>query len=166
LCIILIATYKFYRGLLLAAPLGEAGILIFFIAQNDMFKFCNLQNLCMARICAKTLSKEAIIGINKQFAGGVIRNEAEIEYIVYKVANTRGIDRKAATLLLEIARRHAFADGNKRTAFESMLAFLKLNGKELEVGETSRFNVVVWSVKPRTKLDEIVTWIANHTRKS
>ena len=56
--------------------------------------------------------------------------------------------------------------GNKRTAFEAMLAFLKLNGKELEVGETSRFNVVVWSVKPSTRLDEIVTWIANHTRKS
>lgn len=119
----------------------------------------------MAEIFAKTLSKDAIIGINRQFAGGIIRSEAEVEYIVYKVANTRGIDRKAATLLMEIARRHAFADGNKRTAFESMLAFLKLNGKELEVGETSRFNVVVWSVKPKTALDEIVTWIANHTRK-
>ena len=46
-----------------------------------------------------------------------------------------------------------------------MTAFLKLNGKELKVGETSRFNAVVWSVKPKTQLDEIVTWIANHTRK-
>lgn len=119
----------------------------------------------MARIYAKTLSKEAIIGINKKFDKGVIRNEGELDHIIYKVANTRGIDRKAATLLIDIARRHAFADGNKRTAFEAMLAFLKLNGKELEVGETSRFNVVVWSVKPKTKLDEIVTWIANHTRK-
>ena len=118
----------------------------------------------MARIYAKTLSKEAIIEINRQFEDGAIRNEGEIDYIVYKVAATRGIDRKAAALLMEIARRHAFADGNKRTAFEAMLAFLKLNGKELEVGETSRFNVVVWAVKPRTKLDEIVTWVANHTR--
>ncbi len=118
----------------------------------------------MARIYAKTLSKEAIIEINKKFDKGNIRNEGEIDHIVYKMANTRGVDRKAATLLLEISRRHAFADGNKRTAFEAMMAFLKLNGKELEVGETSRFNVVVWAVKPRTKLDEIVTWIANHTR--
>ena len=55
-------------------------------------------------------------------------------------------------------------DGNKRTAFESMLAFLELNGKKLEVGSTSRFNVVVWSVKPKTDIEEIVTWIANHTR--
>ena len=119
----------------------------------------------MARIYAKTLSKEAIIEINKKFDKGTIRNEGELDHLVYKVANTRGIDRKAATLLMDIARHHAFADGNKRTAFQAMLAFLSLNGKELKVGETSKFNVVVWSVKPRTQLDEIVTWIANHTRK-
>ncbi|MFH1663628.1 MAG: type II toxin-antitoxin system death-on-curing family toxin [archaeon] len=119
----------------------------------------------MARIYAKTLSKEAIIEINKKFDKGIIRNEGDLDHIVFKVANTRGIDRKAATLLMDIARRHAFADGNKRTAFQAMTAFLKLNGKELKVGETSRFNVVVWSVKPKTRLDEIVTWIANHTRK-
>jgi len=119
----------------------------------------------MVRIYAKTLSKEVIIKINRQFAGGIIRSEADIEHIVEKVANTRGIDRKAATLLMDISRRHAFADGNKRTAFGAMLAFLKLNGKELEVGENSRFNVVFWSVKPKTQLDEIVNWVANHTRK-
>ncbi|PIU20939.1 MAG: hypothetical protein COT15_04930 [Candidatus Diapherotrites archaeon CG08_land_8_20_14_0_20_34_12] len=118
----------------------------------------------MARIYAKTLTKEAIITINKQFHEGLLRNEAELEYVVFKVANTRGVDRKAATLLMEIARRHPFADGNKRTAFESMLAFLELNGKKLIVGETSRFNVVVWSVKPKTSIEEIVIWIANHTR--
>lgn len=118
----------------------------------------------MARIYAKTLSGDAIVNINKQFTNGTIRSDAEIEHIVFKVANTRGIDRKAATMLVEIARRHPFVDGNKRTAFESMLAFLELNGKKLEVGETSRFNVVIWSVKPKTSIEEIVNWIANHTR--
>ncbi|MCX6799179.1 MAG: type II toxin-antitoxin system death-on-curing family toxin [Candidatus Diapherotrites archaeon] len=118
----------------------------------------------MAGIYAKTLLKEVIININKQFTDGSIRSEAEIEHIVFKVVDTRGIDRKAATLLMEIARRHPFVDGNKRTAFESMLAFLELNGKKLEVGPTSRFNIVVWSIKPKTSLDKIVTWIANHTR--
>ena len=101
----------------------------------------------MAGIYAKTLSKEAIIEINKKFDKGIIRSEGELEHIVFKVANTRGIDRKAATLLMDIARSLVFADGNKRTAFESMLAFLKINGKELDAGETSRFNVVVWSVR-------------------
>jgi prophage maintenance system killer protein len=45
-----------------------------------------------------------------------------------------------------------------------MLAFLELNGKKLKVGQTSRFNIVVWAVKPQTNIEEIVTWIANHTR--
>jgi len=119
----------------------------------------------MAKVFVKTLSREVIFNINRQFTNGAIRSEAEIEHIVSKVADTVGVDRKAAILLMEIARRHAFVDGNKRTAFESMLTFLELNGKKLEVGEASRFNVVVWSIKPKTKLDEIVTWIANHTRK-
>ncbi len=118
----------------------------------------------MTLVYAKTLSKEAIIGINRQFTDGTIRSEAEIDHVVFKVAETRGIDRKAATLLMEIARRHPFVDGNKRTAFESMLALLELNSKRLEVGPTSRFNVVVWAVKPSTSIEEIVTWIANHTR--
>ncbi|MDP2973914.1 MAG: type II toxin-antitoxin system death-on-curing family toxin [Candidatus Diapherotrites archaeon] len=118
----------------------------------------------MARIFAKTLSREVIVNINRQFTDGSIRSEAEIDHIVFKVANVRGIDRKASTLLIEIARRHPFVDGNKRTAFESMLSFLELNGKKMEVGQASRFNVVVWSIKPRTNIDEIVTWIANHTR--
>ena len=120
----------------------------------------------MVRIYAKTLSAEVIININKQFTDGNIRSEAEIDFVVFKVANIRGIDRKAATLLIEIARRHPFVDGNKRTAFESMLTFLELNGKKLEVGQTSRFNVVVWSVKPKTNIEEVVTWIANHTRRN
>ena len=118
----------------------------------------------MGRIYAKTLSKEAIIAINRHFNDGSLRSEAELDYIVFKIAEVRGIDRKAASLLAETARRHPFNDGNKRTAFESMIAFLELNGKKLSVGESSRFNVVVWSVKPKTSLEEIVTWIANHTR--
>jgi len=134
--------------------------------KNDMFEFCNLQNLCMTKIYAKTLAKETIIKINEQFHDGIMRNEAELEHIVFKVGNTRGVDRKAAMLLMEIARRRPFNDGNKRTAFESMLVLLELNGKKLKVGAASRFNVVVWSVKPRTNIDEVVTWIANHTRRN
>ncbi len=96
----------------------------------------------MPKIYAKTLSKEAIISINVEFAGGQLRSDRALEFIVWKVAETRGVDRKAATLLMEISRRRPFMDGNKRTAFESMLAFLELNGKKMDVGEASRFNVV------------------------
>ena len=43
----------------------------------------------MARTQVKTLSKEAIIEINKKFSDVVMRNEGEIDHIVYKVAGVR-----------------------------------------------------------------------------
>jgi death-on-curing protein len=111
-----------------------------------------------------TLTKEVTIDINRKFNSAGMRSEADLDYILYHVCKTRGINQKAAIFLMEIARKHPFMDGNKRTAFEVMMTFLELNGKKLEVGDTSRFNVVVWSVKPKTTIDEIVMWIANHTR--
>ena len=38
---------------------------------------------------------------------------------------------KAAALLHSLARNHAFLDGNKRTAWASAWAFLRLNGTDL-----------------------------------
>lgn len=111
-----------------------------------------------------TLTKEAILEINKKFNADGIRSDADLEYIVYNVDKTRGVNQKAATLLVEIARKHPFVDGNKRTAVEAALTLLELNGKKMEVGGTSKFNVVVWSVKPKTTISEISMWIANHTR--
>lgn len=112
----------------------------------------------------ETLTKEAVVNINKRFTDAGIRNDSEIDFIIYRVGNARGINRKAATLLLEIVRRHPFVDGNKRTAFDAMMTFLELNGKKLEVGDTSKINVTFWSVKPKTTMEEIAAWIANHTR--
>lgn len=118
----------------------------------------------MAKVVTDSVSKAALIELNKRFGDQGVRSEAELDYIVFKAMNTRGVNQKAATLLMEIARRHPFVDGNKRAAYEAAITFLELNGKKLEVGESSRFNVVVWSVKPKTTMDEIVEWIANHTR--
>jgi len=112
----------------------------------------------------ETLTRETIVNINKKFTDVGMRSESEIDFIVYKVGGTRGVNNKAATLLLEIARRHPFVDGNKRTAFDAMMTFLELNGKKLEVGDTSKINVTFWSVKPKTTVEEIAAWIANHTR--
>lgn len=118
----------------------------------------------MPLIYAKTISQEAIVEINKKFSDGFVRDEGALDHIIFKVANTRGIDRKAATFLVEIANRHPFNDGNKRTAYETANAFLQLNGKTLNVGDSSKFNVVIWTIKKRVSIDEVVTWIANHTR--
>jgi len=112
----------------------------------------------------ETLDKDTLININKKFSNDGIRSEAELDFIVYKVGSTSGINIKAAILLMEIIRRHPFVDGNKRTAFDSMMIFLESNGKKLDVGDRSKVNIAFWIVKPKTNVKEIVGWIANHTR--
>ena len=45
------------------------------------------------------------------------------------------IDQLAAAYGFGLARNHPFIDGNKRTAFQVMYAFLKVNGWELDAPE-------------------------------
>jgi death-on-curing protein len=45
----------------------------------------------------------------------------------------------AVVLMAGIARAHAFEQGNKRTAFEAMWHFLRLNGYDLAIGDTTRW---------------------------
>lgn len=112
----------------------------------------------------ETLTRETIININKKFTNAGIRSEAEIDFIIYKVGSTRGINNKAAALLMEIVRRHPFVDGNKRTAFEVMMTFLEANGKKMDVEDRSKMNATFWVVRPKTTINEVAIWIANHTR--
>ncbi len=112
----------------------------------------------------ETLTKNSLIKINKKFTKVGIRSDSELDFIVYKVGHARGINQKAATLLMEIVRRHPFVDGNKRTAFNAMIMLLEANGKKLDVGDTSKMNVTFWVVRPKTTVEEVATWVANHTR--
>jgi len=111
-----------------------------------------------------SLDKEFIISINKDFGEGAVRDEGAIDYIIYKTSKRRGINRKAATLLVEIAKQHLFFDGNKRTAIESMRTFLTLNGKKLTVRDNTLFDLIFRITSQRYTIDEATIWIANHTK--
>ncbi len=65
---------------------------------------------------------------------------------------------QAAAYLFHIANGHAFADGNKRTAFAVMEAFLGMNGYSLELSEDEAYALAMSVVRvedyaPRTKED-------------
>jgi len=45
----------------------------------------------------------------------------------------------AVALMAGIARAHAFEQGNKRTAFEAMWHFLRLNGYDLAIDDAQRW---------------------------
>ena len=69
-----------------------------------------------------------IIEINKRLGeGGVVVNRGNLEFIIEKAKAAKTLIKKASIFLYDIIRLHPFLDGNKRTAFHTMLYFLELN---------------------------------------
>lgn len=110
------------------------------------------------------MTKESIIEINKCFENGALRDEGGLDFIIYNVSRTRGVNRKAATLLIEIVTKHPFVDGNKRTAIESTKAFLDKCSKKITVKDNTLFDLIFRITSQRYTVDETTTWIANHTK--
>ena len=56
--------------------------------------------------------------IIRDFGGAPgIRDAATLDHVIYQVNRSRNVLRKSAIVLHDIAARHPFIDGNKRTAF-------------------------------------------------
>lgn len=130
------------------------------------FGFINIviYNIAMVTAKAETISKETLIEINKLNSDQGVRSEADLDHIVYRMARTRGLNRKVALLLIEIIQKHPFFDGNKRTAFESAVAFLNLHNKRLDVGDRAKIDLVFRVANRTAVLKDVAMWIANHTR--
>lgn len=72
---------------------------------------------------------------------------------------------KASALLHSLVMNHAFLDGNKRTAYQTMKRFLYDNGYRMTAGqkEIVRFCISINNKGVRGK--EIVQWLQDHTQK-
>ena len=71
----------------------------------------------------------------------------------------------AAAYAFGIARNHPFVDGNKRTAFASILVFLGLNGAELVVDPAEATAVMVELGAGKIDEETLTDWIARHARR-
>jgi death-on-curing protein len=60
----------------------------------------------------------------------------------------------AVALMAGIARAHAFEQGNKRTAFEAMWHFLRLNGYDLAIEDTETWADAVISLIEHRSTEE------------
>jgi death on curing protein len=61
----------------------------------------------------------------------------------------------AVTLMAGVARAHAFEQANKRTAFEAMWHFLRLNGYDLAIDDTTTWaDAVIDLVEHRSTEDD------------
>ena len=72
------------------------------------------------------------------------------------------IELKAAALITSIARNHALLDGNKRTAWVLTVAFLNINGWDLEMTQNEKFDLVLAFAQGSLELDEIAATFASH----
>ncbi len=70
--------------------------------------------------------------------------------------------KKAAALLESLARNHALIDGNKRTAWTLMVAFLGLNGYRHDFDTETAFDLVVGVASGSIDLDKGSRVISKH----
>ena len=72
------------------------------------------------------------------------------------------LELKAAALMSSIARNHALYDGTKRTAWVLTVAFLNLNGFDVDMTQDEKFDLVIAVATGSLELDEIAATLSRH----
>jgi len=71
----------------------------------------------------------------------------------------------AAAYAFGLCQGHPFRDGNKRTAFLTMMIFLELNGRELESAESDVVAVMLSLASGDLTERELAGWVKSRLRK-
>ena len=71
----------------------------------------------------------------------------------------------AAAYAFGVAKAHPFNDGNKRTAFLTMVIFLGLNGKDLNASESEVVQVMVALAEGSLKEPGLAKWIRKRLKR-
>ena len=120
------------------------------------------------------LSAEEIVVVNRVvtgLSGGThgLRDRNLLESIVLKPQTTFSgnelypeLHLKAAVLFEALVNYHVFVDGNKRTGFAAMAAFLDRNGYQLEVSNKEIVTVCLNVATKKLELAEIALWVKEH----
>lgn len=64
-----------------------------------------------------------------------------------------------------IARNHAFSDGNKRTAFQTMFVFLALNGLDLVPSEPDAVTTMLAVANDQIDEQALAAWLREQSRR-
>jgi death on curing protein len=102
--------------------------------------------------------------IIRDFGGASgIRDDATLDYVIYKVNRSRKSLRKSSIILHGIATGHPFVDGNKRTAFVAADNLLRDRGYQISAtdGEVVSFMLEVAEYK-HTR-ESVEAWLKEKT---
>ena len=70
----------------------------------------------------------------------------------------------AAIYAHAISSNHPFADGNKRTAFQALALFLRLNGLQLTASQVDAARTILSLAAGKVSIEELAGWIARNCR--
>lgn len=74
------------------------------------------------------------------------------------------IYQQAAGYLYHLAKNHPFLDGNKRTAYGAMEAFLRLNGYNLDLSNDEAYNMVMQVAQSEMSKEELSSFLKQHIK--
>ena len=97
-----------------------------------------------------------------------VRDQGSLEAALYRPQTGYYADliEEAAALWESLAQNHAFADGNKRTAFAATYTFLAINGLYLtaDAEETYVFIAKLYKAS-QFRFDKLAPWLRAHVEK-
>ena len=78
----------------------------------------------------------------------------------------KGLAGKCAILFYLLIKNHPFQNGNKRIAVTTLLVFLYINNKWLEVDKTILYNTALWVARsPAEAKDEMISYMEKFINK-
>ena len=81
---------------------------------------------------------------------------------VFAYAHDPSLPRLAASYAFELARNHAFIDGNKRTALVVSEGFLRLNGLKIVFSPEEKYFTFLHLADGSLSEDQLTTWFTKH----
>src|SRR2546422_10981647 len=100
-------------------------------------------------------------------------SRSNLEYVLEAVKQIGGnagdrhaVKRKASFLLYNLISQHPFVNGNKRTAFELVKLFLRLNGFEIKLKPQETYSFLADIAGGRRSLKQVEEWIATNLAKT
>jgi len=99
-------------------------------------------------------------------------NRSNLEYLLEavkdvgrKIETNLAIVKKAAYLLYNFVVQHPFVNGNKRTAFELVTLFLRINNYEITATPERVYNFLSDIAAGKESLAQVEKWIATNLAK-
>jgi death-on-curing protein len=118
------------------------------------------------------LTKADIIAIHEEqierFGGASgLRDEGALEAAIFRPQSGyyKDLIEEATALWESLSQNHAFVDGNKRTAFDSLDTFLVINNARLTASPEQAIEFVMGLYDTNTfRFEHLVAWLRQHVK--